>query len=122
MSAYGIIGLYFFEVEHGRMVTVTLERYVTMIENCFTPKFQNFPGFKIRTWFEQDSTTTHAFNTAMPVFRQRFPNKLISRRGDIPWPPRSPDLSPMDFFLWGYLKTKVYETNPPSFDELKENI
>lgn len=38
------------------------------------------------------------------------------------WPPRSPDLSPVDFFLWGYLKTKVCETNPRSIYELKENI
>ena len=58
----------------------------------------------------------------MPVVRQLFPNKVTSRRGYIPWPPRSPDLSPMDFFLWGYLKTKVYHTNPRSIDELKENI
>lgn len=46
----------------------------------------------------------------------------ISRRRDIPWPPGSPDLSPIDFFLWGYLKTKDYETNPRSIDELKGSI
>ncbi|GBM56681.1 hypothetical protein AVEN_42056-1 [Araneus ventricosus] len=26
----------------------------------------------------------------------------------LPWPPRSPDLTPCDFFLWGYEKDKVY--------------
>jgi hypothetical protein len=36
--------------------------------------------------------------------------------------PRSPDLSTCDFYLWGYLKGKVYETNPHTLDELKENI
>ncbi|MDA5927441.1 hypothetical protein M9999_15270, partial [Listeria monocytogenes] len=41
---------------------------------------------------------------------------------DISWPPRSPDLTPMDFFLWGYLKAKVYDTNPRSIEALKENI
>ena len=30
------------------------------------------------------------------------------------WPPRSPDLTPCDFFLWGYLKAKVY-TSPPIY-------
>jgi hypothetical protein len=38
------------------------------------------------------------------------------------WPPRSPDLSTCDIYLWGYLKGKVYETNPHALDELKENI
>jgi hypothetical protein len=35
------------------------------------------------------------------------------------WPPRSPDLSTCDFYLWGYMKGKVYETNPHTLDELK---
>lgn len=51
-----------------------------------------------------------------------FPGRLISKRGDIPWPPRSPDLTPPDFFLWGYLKHKVYNNNPKNIDQLKENI
>ena len=38
------------------------------------------------------------------------------------WPPRSPDLSPCDFYLWGTIKEKVYENNPHNLDQLKENI
>jgi hypothetical protein len=38
------------------------------------------------------------------------------------WPPRSPDLSTCDFYLWGYLKGKVYESNPHTLDELRKNI
>lgn len=122
MSAHGIIGPYFFEDGRGRAVTVTSERYVAMIEEFFTQKLQNFPGFNARTWFQQDGATSHTSNTAMPVIRQLFPNKVISKRGDISWPPRSPDLTPMDFFLWGYLKAKVYDSNPRSINDLKENI
>ena len=36
-----------------------------------------------------------------------FPNRLISPVGDVAWTPRSPDLAPVDFFLWEYLKKKV---------------
>ncbi|CAK1590500.1 unnamed protein product [Parnassius mnemosyne] len=122
MSAHGIIGPYFLEDGRGRALTVTSQRYVAMIQDFFTPELQNFPGFNTRTWFQQDGATAHTSNVAMPVVRQLFPNKVISRRGDIPWPPRSPDLTPMDFFLWGYLKTKVYKTNPRTIDVLKENI
>lgn len=122
MSARGIIGPYFFEDGRGRAITVNSERYVAMIEEFFTPALQNFPGYNTRTWFQQDGATAHTSNTAMPVIRELFPNKVISRRGDISWPPRSPDLTPMDFFLWGYLKSKVYDTNPRSIEALKENI
>ena len=38
------------------------------------------------------------------------------------WPPRSCDLTPLDFFLWGYVKDKVYADNPQSIQELKEKI
>jgi hypothetical protein len=43
-------------------------------------------------------------------------------RDDIGWPPRSPDLTPCDFFLWGYLKAKVYEQRPLTLEALKEAI
>ena len=58
----------------------------------------------------------------MNVVREAFPGHLIFRNGDISWPPRSPDLSPCDFFLWGYLKSKVYLGKPRTIDELKEAI
>ena len=38
------------------------------------------------------------------------------------WPPRSPDLSSCDFYLWGTLKQKIYANNPHNLDQLKENI
>ncbi|KAJ4438208.1 hypothetical protein ANN_14147 [Periplaneta americana] len=38
------------------------------------------------------------------------------------WPPRSPDLTTPDFFLWGYLKNRVYATRPQTLDDPKHNI
>ena len=38
------------------------------------------------------------------------------------WPPRSPDLTPPDYFLWGYLKGTVYQNKPRTIDALKPNI
>ena len=51
-----------------------------------------------------------------------FPNHVISKFGDINWPPRSPDLTAPDFFLWGYLKSVVYKGRPKTLNELKERI
>lgn len=51
-----------------------------------------------------------------------FPNRWIGRRGFVEWPARSPDLSPLDYFLWGYLKCKVFATKPSDINELKRRI
>ena len=59
----------------------------------------------------------------MTIVRNMFPGHLISRFGDMPWPPRSPDLSTCDFFLGGgYLKSRVYTRKPRTLNDLKEAI
>ena len=41
----------------------------------------------------------------------------------IHWPARSPDLSPLDLFLWGCVKDKAFSTlRPKTLDELKESV
>ena len=58
----------------------------------------------------------------MTLLKASFPGRLISRFGDVPWPPRSPDLTSPDFFPWGYPKEKVYCNRPNNIQELKRNI
>ena len=72
--------------------------------------------------FQQDSATAHTANESMTIVRNMFSGHLISRFGDVPWPPRSPDLSKCDFFLWGYLKSRVYTHKPCMLNDLKEAI
>ncbi|GBP22160.1 hypothetical protein EVAR_10670_1 [Eumeta japonica] len=50
-----------------------------------------------------------------------FPNSWIGRDGPIPWPPRSPDLTPLDFYIWGRAKELVYATEVQNVD-LRERI
>ncbi|KAJ4446323.1 hypothetical protein ANN_13018 [Periplaneta americana] len=62
---------------------------------------------------------------AAPVrqyMNEAFPNRFVGRRGFVEWPARSPDLSPLDYFLWGYLKCKAFATKPADNDELKRII
>ena len=49
-------------------------------------------------------------------------NAIVSKHGDIPWPPRSPDLTVPDFFLWGYMKDNIFRMKPASVKELKKRI
>ena len=36
------------------------------------------------------------------------------------WPPRSPDLIPLNFFLWGYMKEETHRAQPGSTEEVKQ--
>jgi len=73
-------------------------------------------------WFQQDGATAHTSRRSFSLLREMFPGHVISLRGDIGWPPRSQDLTPCDFLLWGYLKAKVYEQRPVTLEPLKEAI
>jgi hypothetical protein len=42
--------------------------------------------------------------------------------GDIPWPARSPDLSAFDYFLWGFLKSRVFISKPKTIAEPKQSV
>lgn len=64
-------------------------------------------------WFMQDGCPAHNTLLVNNYLRQIFPNRLIANNGDVPWPARSPDLSPLDYFLWGHTKNKVYLFEPP---------
>lgn len=73
-------------------------------------------------WFQQDGAPAHFALRVRRVLDANFPNRWIGRRGTIEWPPRSPDLTPLDYFLWGYLKERVYKTRPVNIDDLKQRI
>ena len=51
-----------------------------------------------------------------------FRNRWIGRDGPTLWPPRSPDITPLDFFLWGYVKDKVFSTPVRDITNLKARI
>ena len=46
----------------------------------------------------------------------------LRRRADVVWPPRSCDLIPLDYYLWGAVKDKCYTDKPETIDALKHNI
>jgi len=46
----------------------------------------------------------------------------MGRYGPIRWPARSPDFNPLDFFLWGYCKEKIYKTLPENIDDLDTRL
>ena len=87
-----------------------------MIKTFFWPKLLRTPNYK-KYWFQQDGAPPHTANLVQDWLTSKLSTKFISKSQ---WPPQSPDLSPCDFFLWGYLKSVVYNPLPKSIEELKE--
>ncbi|GFV04000.1 uncharacterized transporter slc-17.2 [Trichonephila clavipes] len=56
------------------------------------------------------------------LLKDTFGDRLISRFGPVNWLPRSCDLTPLDYFLWGYVKSLVYADKPQTLDHLEDNI
>ncbi|GFY35967.1 putative DD41D transposase [Trichonephila clavipes] len=108
--AGGIIGPYFIKNDEGHNVTVNGDRYKTMITNFFIPELNNHDVQEL--WFQQDGSTCHTARATIDLLKDTFGDRLISRFGPVNWPPRSCDLTPLDYFLWGYVKSLVYADKP----------
>ncbi|GFX66160.1 transposable element Tc3 transposase [Trichonephila clavipes] len=54
--------------------------------------------------------------------RETFGDRLISCFGPVNWPPRSCDLTPLDYFLWDYVMPLVYVDKPQTLYHLEDNI
>ncbi|GFU36563.1 uncharacterized protein TNCV_2898171 [Trichonephila clavipes] len=66
-----------------------------------------------------NKTAQHA---TIDLLKDTFGDRLFSRFGPVNWPPRSCDLTPLDYFLWGYVKSLVYSNKPQTLDHLEDNI
>ena len=112
ISANKLYGPFFFEANVNAAV------YLQMLQQQFLPAFNAHIPLPQRNnmIFQQDGAPPHFSNIVRAFLNDTFPNRWIERGGPTNWPPRSPDLSPPDYFLWGYLKSKVYSTN---FEMLK---
>ncbi|GFX88994.1 putative DD41D transposase [Trichonephila clavipes] len=103
--AGGIIGPYFFKKDEGHNITVNGDRYRAMITNLFIPELNNHDFQEL--WFQQDGATCHTARATIDLLKDTFGERLISRFGPVNGPPRSCDLTPLDYFLWGYVKSLV---------------
>jgi hypothetical protein len=72
--------------------------------------------------FQQDGVPPHGARIVRELLDMHFPECWVGRDGQIPWSPRPPDITPLDFFLWAYVKDIVYKTPVTSLDKLKLRI
>ena len=73
-------------------------------------------------WWAQDGAPAHRTVEISEFLTELFQNRIIALDHPTEWPPRSPDLTPCDYFLWGYQKSKVFRTPPVSIADLRARI
>ena len=73
-------------------------------------------------WFMHDGAPPHFSLQARAILNQHFPNKWIGRGAATSWPARSPDLNPLDFYLWGHLKNIVYSRPVANVEILRQRV
>ena len=69
--------------------------------------------------FQQNSANPHVTNDVVNKLKQFFRENLITKNGLAEWPPTSPDMSAY-FFLWGYMKAKLYWKKFDNIEEMKK--
>ena len=131
---------------------VILQTSVTKTRPCLSPFSRNTETFNSTAWFkpmdsmlqnwhlpqtsedsedfifQQDGAPPHWHQDVWRFLNLSLHQRWIGRVGkeDLAlqfWPPRSPDLTPCDFFLWGFVKEAVYvQSLPTTLDDLKNRI
>ncbi|GBM18817.1 hypothetical protein AVEN_203096-1 [Araneus ventricosus] len=124
-TAVFIVGPFFFEEigPSGPVIcTVNGTSYESLLRNHLIPALQQRVCLD-STIFMQDCAPPHIATPVKQLLNLHFGNdRIISRHFQTARPPRSPDLNPCDFWLWGYQKAVVYEGLIANLAELKNRI
>jgi len=97
------------------------DNYYDMLINEVLPAI-DAAGGNLPVWYMQDGAPAHFKRNVRDLLDDAFPGMWIGRQGPIEWPPRSPDLTPLDFFLWGYIRHRIFTVPPVDIDDLKAKI
>lgn len=98
------------------------EKYHTLLEEI-VDNLEELPIAQYaQIYFQQDGAAPHNALINTQFLNRQFDRRWIGTYGPIRWPARSPDLSPLDFFLWNEIREIVYVTQPENVDDLRNRI
>lgn len=113
-----VLGPVFLRSLNGETYLRLLRRKVQRMLDREVP-LASFSGM----FYMHDGAPAHNAREVRDYMSRTYGQRWIGRNGPVPWPARSPDLTPMDFFLWGHVKQLVYDGDAPeSARELKSRI
>ena len=87
------------------------EDYLNFVADVVMLTFDDMPlQSRWHLWYQLGGAPAHFTLLVCEWLDHHFPARWIGRGGPVVWPARSPDLTPLNYFLWGCMKEKVYET------------
>ena len=106
--------------------TVNAEAYLKLLQEEVIPDLKALnpvnPGTLDGVYFQQDGAAPHVARHALQWIANHFGHNTISRNTRYRWSANSPDLSPLDFHLWGFLKDGLRGQDFESLGDLKAAI
>ena len=83
--------------------------YLRFLQEELPQLLENVPLDKrSRMYFQHDGAPPHSSRGVKNFLNHRFPGRWIGRCGPHHWPARCPDLSPLDYCVWGWMKELFY--------------
>lgn len=103
--------------------TLDQEKYHQLLVGEIDNFLDELPLAELNTlFFQQDGAPPHNARINVNWLNIKYGEKWIGTQGPVRWPARSPDLTPLDFWLWGYLQDQVYLARPENEEILRQRI
>ena len=67
----------------------------------------------------QELSPMHTTVNSLFYLKVKFSARAVSNKTDFPWPPKGPDLNPLDFYFRGVAEKEVFDKKPKTLEELK---
>ena len=102
---------------------LTGNMYEAFLRNELPSLLEDIPlMIRSQMYLQHDGAPPHYTRHVRDYLNESFPNRWLGRGGPIAWPSRSPDLTPLDYYLWDHMKMLVYETKVDSRAALRDHI
>lgn len=103
--------------------SLTSQKYIQILRGCVENFLDELPLMTRRdSWYQMDGAPAHSSYEVDQLLTAMFNDRWIGRNGPWLWPPRSPDLTPLDFYLWGHIKSLVYSAPIQTKEQLIQRI
>jgi hypothetical protein len=112
-----IIGPYFVEER------LTRESYLVILREMLPNIMNEVPLAYLQSlYFQLNVVPPQELRAVRAYLSDEFGARWIGCGGPVPWPPRSPDLTPVNFYLWNEIRHRVYVSEPTSVGDLRNRI
>ncbi|KAJ8980142.1 hypothetical protein NQ317_014636 [Molorchus minor] len=97
--------------------------YLHFLEGVLPDLLEDVPlQVRREMFFMHDGAPSHIALPVRTFLNTLFPERWLGSNGPVPWPHRSPDLNPLDYFLYGHMKSVIYKTEVDDIDDLQQRV